>query len=99
MKAYRVMDVYIHIFLTSALIGGEWSALRPGRLPSLVPERAPGIHWIGGWVDLRAGLEEVEKRKFLTLPGLKLRPLCRPTRSQSLYRLRYPGSPLLIYAQ
>jgi hypothetical protein len=28
----------------------------------------------------------------LTLPGLKLRPLGRPARSQSLYRLRYPGS-------
>jgi hypothetical protein len=28
----------------------------------------------------------------LTLPGLELRPLGRPARSQSLYRLRYPGS-------
>jgi hypothetical protein len=34
----------------------------------------------------------VEKRKFLTIPGLELRPLGRPARSQSLYRLRYPGS-------
>jgi hypothetical protein len=31
-------------------------------------------------------------RKFLTLQGLELRPLGRPARSQSLYRLRYPGS-------
>jgi hypothetical protein len=29
-------------------------------------ERAPGTHWIGGWVGPRAGLENVEKRKFLT---------------------------------
>jgi hypothetical protein len=36
-----------------------------------------------------AGLDDVEKRKFLTLPGLELRPLGRPARSQSLYRLRY----------
>jgi hypothetical protein len=36
-------------------------------------------------VDPRAGLDDVEHRKFLTLPGLELR-------SQSLYRLRYPGS-------
>jgi hypothetical protein len=50
----------------------------------------PGTHWIGGWVDPRAGLENVEKRKFLTLPGLELRLLGRPVRSQSLYRLRYP---------
>jgi hypothetical protein len=32
------------------------------------------------------------KRKFLTLPGPELRPICRPARSQSLYRLRYRGS-------
>jgi hypothetical protein len=37
-------------------------------------ERAPGTHWIGGWVDLRAGLDDLEKSKFLTLPGLELRP-------------------------
>jgi hypothetical protein len=42
-------------------------------------------------VDLRAGLDDVEKRKFLNLPGLELRPLGRPARSQSLYRLCYPG--------
>jgi hypothetical protein len=28
----------------------------------------------------------------LTLPGLEPRPLSRPARSQSLYRLRFPGS-------
>jgi hypothetical protein len=39
-----------------------------------------------------AGLDDVEKRKFLTLPGLELRPLHCPARSQSLYRLRYPSS-------
>jgi hypothetical protein len=45
-----------------------------------------------GWVDPRAGLEDLEKSKFLTLPGLELRPLRRPARSQSVYRLRYSGS-------
>jgi hypothetical protein len=48
-------------------------------------------------VGLRAG-PDVEKRKFLTLPGLGLRPLGRPVRSQSLYRLRYSNS-LLIQVQ
>jgi hypothetical protein len=43
-------------------------------------------------VDLRAGLDDVEKRKFLIIPGLEPRPLGRLVRSQSLYRLRYPGS-------
>jgi hypothetical protein len=32
-------------------------------------------------------------RKFLTIPGLELRPLGRAARSQSLYWLRSPGSP------
>jgi hypothetical protein len=36
-------------FLTSELAGGEWSASRPGRFTP--EERAPGTHWIGGWVD------------------------------------------------
>jgi hypothetical protein len=90
----RIGGGYIdHIFLTSALVGGEWSASRPGRF-------TPGIHWIGGWVDRRAGLDDFEKRKFLTLQGLKLRPLCHPAPSQSLYRLHYPGSSTkhLIYS-
>jgi hypothetical protein len=76
MKAYVRVDVYIHILLTSALVGGEWSTSRPGRFTP--GERAPGTHWIGGWVDLIAGLNDLEKRQFLTLPGLELRPLGRP---------------------
>jgi hypothetical protein len=43
-------------------------------------------------VGPRAGLDTVEKRKMFTLAGLELRPLVRPARSQSLYRLRYPSS-------
>jgi hypothetical protein len=27
-------------------------------------ERAPGTRWIGGWVSLKAGLDEVVKRKI-----------------------------------
>jgi hypothetical protein len=41
----------------------------------------PGTHWIEGWVDLKAGLDDLEKRTFFTLPGLELRPLDRPARS------------------
>jgi hypothetical protein len=36
--------------------------------------KSPGIHWIG-WVDPRPGLDDAEKRKFLTPQGLELRPL------------------------
>jgi hypothetical protein len=31
MKVYEGVDVQIHIFLTSALAEGEWSASRPSR--------------------------------------------------------------------
>jgi hypothetical protein len=76
--------------LTAALVGGEWSVSLPGRFT--LGERTPSTHWIGGWVGPRVGLDDVEKRKFLNLPGLELRPSRHPARSQSLYRLRYPVS-------
>jgi hypothetical protein len=49
MKAYGGVDVYIHVFLTSALLGGEWSASHPCRFNP--GEKAPGTHGIGGSVD------------------------------------------------
>jgi hypothetical protein len=58
-----------HFFFTSALAGGEWSASLPYRFTS--EERAPDTNSIGGWVPSRA---DAEKIKFLTLPGLELRP-------------------------
>jgi hypothetical protein len=60
------------MFLTSALVGGEWSVSRPGRFTP--GERTPGTHWIGGWVSPIASLDDVEMRKFLTLPGLNSDP-------------------------
>jgi hypothetical protein len=49
------------VFLTSALVAGEWSASRSGCF-------APGTHWIGGWVHHRTGLGK--KIKILALLGL-----------------------------
>jgi hypothetical protein len=66
---------------------GEWSASCPGCFTTR--ERAPGTQWIGGWVGLRACLDDMEKRKFLTLPGLELWPFSCPPCSQSLYPLCY----------
>jgi hypothetical protein len=63
MKAYGGVDVYIQVFLTSALVGGVWSASRPGRYTH--GKRNSGTHWIGAWVGPRAGLNDVEKRQFL----------------------------------
>jgi hypothetical protein len=64
--------------------------------PLYFRENASGTHWIGGWVDPRDSLDDVEKIKFLKLPILELRPLGHPAPSQSLYRLRYPGSSRLF---
>jgi hypothetical protein len=62
--------------LTSALDGGEWSASRHGRFTPR--ERVPCIHWIGGWVGLRAGLDAVVKKKISRpLPGLEP-PIIQP---------------------
>jgi hypothetical protein len=44
----------------------------------------------------RAGLDDMEKRKFLTLSGLELRPLGCPARSQSLYRLYTRGGQIIL---
>jgi hypothetical protein len=48
--------------LTSPLDRSEWSASRPGRFTSR--ERAPGTHWIGGWVGPTGVLDAVVKRKI-----------------------------------
>jgi hypothetical protein len=69
MKAYGEVDIYGHIFFTSALVGGEWSVSRHG---CFTPgERVPGTHWIRAWVGPRPGLDDEEKRIFLRPPGLE----------------------------
>jgi len=62
---YWGVEVYLHRFLTSALDGGKWSALRPGHFTPGV--KAPGTHWIGGWVGARSGLDAVAKRRNPTI--------------------------------
>jgi hypothetical protein len=52
---------FTHSF-SSALDGGEWLASRTGRFTPM--ERAPGTHWIEGWVGRRAGLDAVVKGKI-----------------------------------
>jgi hypothetical protein len=70
MKVYGRVDVQIHIFLTSAVPGGESSASRPSRFN--LGEKTHGTHWIGGWAGPRAGLDNMEKTEFLTLSRLEL---------------------------
>jgi hypothetical protein len=46
------------LFFTSALDDGEWSASLPCQFtPGKI---ASGTHWIGGWVDPRAGPDAIE---------------------------------------
>jgi hypothetical protein len=52
----------------------------------------PGTHFIGGWVDPRAGLDDMGSENFLPYRDSNSRPRGHPARSQSLYRLSYPGS-------
>jgi hypothetical protein len=54
MMTYGGVDVWTHVFLTSALVGVEWSASRPGCF-------TPGDNLIGGWVGLTAGLNDIEE--------------------------------------
>jgi hypothetical protein len=59
MKTHGGVDVYIHVFLTSALVGDKWSASRPGR-------HTPGTHWVGPRTDL----DDVEIYHLLYEGGL-----------------------------
>jgi hypothetical protein len=71
---------YSSTILTSVLDGGEWSASHPSRFIS--SERAPGTHWIGGWVGPRDGLDVVEKRKTSSPAGNRtpaVQPVAIPT--------------------
>jgi hypothetical protein len=45
-------------FFNSVLDGDEWSASLPSRFNPT--GRALDIHWVGGWVGSRAGLDAVE---------------------------------------
>jgi hypothetical protein len=57
--------------MTSALVGAELSA-------SCTVHFTSGAHWLGSGVGPRGSLDDIEKSKLLTLPGLELRPHDRP---------------------
>jgi len=70
--------------LTLALDGVGSQRHAPAALP---PGKRPGTHCIGGWVGPRAGPDGRGKSR----PSTGIRSPDRPARSQSLYRLSYPG--------
>jgi hypothetical protein len=60
-KAYGGVDIWVHVFFISALVGDNWSASLPDRFTP--GERASGILRIGGWVGPGTGLDYMKKRK------------------------------------
>jgi hypothetical protein len=87
MNTYEEVDVQIHVFLISALDGSERWASRPSRFtPGETAPRYTLYRRLGGPQN------DVQRRQIRLLQELELRPLCRPLRSESLYRLSYPGS-------
>jgi hypothetical protein len=82
---YGGVDVQNRVFLTPALVRGEWSASRLSRFTPR--KRISGTHWIGDFVIPRAGTDKYE--------GTILDPTASRTSNPSLaqlYRLRYRGS-------
>jgi hypothetical protein len=68
-----------------AVAGTQRSFSRYGRF--LSGEFAPSTHFIGGWLDPRAGLDDMEKIRDYW-DSISLPSVAQP-RSQSLYRLSY----------
>jgi hypothetical protein len=85
MKAHGEVDVQIHVFLTSALVGGEWSASRPCRGKS--PWYPLGRR-LGG-PQSRPGRYGEKKSLVPTGTRTQIHRSCRP---MSLYRLSCPCS-------
>ena len=73
--------------LTSALAGVGGQRHSPA---ALAPGKRPGTHCIGGWVGPRANLDGCGKSR----PPTGIRSPDGPARSESLYRLSYPGPQL-----
>jgi hypothetical protein len=65
MQEPRGDEVQLLLILDLGTRGSERSASRPGC--ALRPGKDPGTHWIGQWVDLRAGLDIEAKGKILCL--------------------------------
>jgi hypothetical protein len=58
MKMYVGRGGYQRI-LDLTLVGGEWLASISGRFT--LGERVPVTHWIGGWMGLITGVDDVDR--------------------------------------
>jgi hypothetical protein len=87
------VEIYLHTFFYLGTRWGEWSASCPGHFTPR--ERAPGIHWIGGWVGLRAGPDMVVKRTIFS-PYQDWNPLVHPAHSPALYHRAIPAPAFIL---
>jgi hypothetical protein len=85
MKAYGGAHMQIHGFLTSTLVGGGWSALRPGRFHLRGKSRRYPLERRLAGHQTWSG-----QRGHNSWPYRDSNP--DPSVVQSLYPLRYPGS-------
>jgi hypothetical protein len=85
-RTHRVSGGIAQLFLNPDTRRGMWSASRHGR-----PYPRESTHCTGGWVGPGAGLDRCGKSRPT---GIRFPDL--PARSESLYRLSYPGSSVVI---
>jgi hypothetical protein len=84
MKTYGRVDVQTHYFSPCH----HSFTPRPPELQGKIP----GTHWIGGEWGPRADLDDMEKSKFLSLPGLELDlSVVQPVTSGYTELSRLPG--------
>jgi hypothetical protein len=66
------LDLYMDPhFLTSSLVRSRWLASRASCFTR--GERAHSVHWTGGRMGSRAGLDNMQKCKFFTLSVIEVR--------------------------
>jgi hypothetical protein len=83
MKMYEGVEIYeLHHSGSRRYMEVSGQIHAPAALPQGKSPRYPLYKRLGG----------PQSRSGRHGPGLEPRPLSRPARSQSLYRLRYPGS-------
>jgi hypothetical protein len=64
----RGVEVKLHSFVTSVLIGDEWFNSRPSLYP---PVQNLDTHWIGGCVGRRGGVEFCKWGMYLVFTGIR----------------------------
>jgi hypothetical protein len=87
-KTFSGVEIQLQTLLISTLDADEWSASRSDRFT--VGGRAPGVHWIGGWVDTGVSLDATP------LPRIEFRFLGCPARSPVTILTELSG-PWVVY--